>query len=214
MIEGVIEYFSYGGLLVVLLLGSLGVPIPEEVPIVAAGMLSHQQTMRWWLALPTCIVGVFAGDLILYWAGRHWGERVLDQPLIGRLLTRARLEQIQAGYRRRGVLIVFLARNVMGLRAAAFVGAGVGGLPFWKFAAADGAAIGYGVPLNFGLAYLFSRHLHAVLAEVHRVEGWIALLMVVGGSAWIYITLRRRGDRALATAAGPLGPGVQADPGQ
>jgi membrane protein DedA with SNARE-associated domain len=107
---------------------------------------------------------------------------------------------------------VFLARNVMGLRAAAFVGAGVGGLPFWKFAAADGAAIGYGVPLNFGLAYLFSRHLHAVLAEVHRIEGWIALLVVVGGGAWIYITLRRRGDRALATAAGPLGPGVPADP--
>ena len=214
MIEGVIEYFSYGGLLVVLLLGSLGLPIPEEVPIVAAGMLSHQQMMRWWLALPACIVGVFAGDLILYWAGRHWGERVLDQPLIGRLLTRARLEQIQAGYRRRGALIVFLARNVMGLRAAAFVGAGVGGLPFWKFAAADGAAIGYGVPLNFGLAYLFSRHLHAVLAEVHRVEGWVALLVVVGGSAWIYITLRRRGDRALAIAARPLGPGVPADPRQ
>ena len=212
MIEGAIEYFSYGGLLIVLLLGSLGLPIPEEVPIVAAGMLSHQQAMRWWLALPTCIVGVFAGDVILYWAGRHWGERVLDQALIGRLLTRARLEQIQAGYRRRGVLIVFLARNVMGLRAAAFVGAGVGGLPFWKFAAADGAAIGYGVPLNFGLAYLFSRHLHAVLAEVHRVEGWIALLVVVGGGAWIYITLRRRGDRALAAAAGPLGPGVPADP--
>jgi len=214
MIEGVIEYFSYGGLLVVLLLGSLGVPIPEEVPIVAAGLLSHQQMMRWWLALPTCIVGVFAGDLILYWAGRHWGERVLDQPLIGRLLTRARLEQIQSGYRRRGALIVFLARNVMGLRAAAFVGAGVVGLPFWKFAAADAAAIGYGVPLNFGLAYLFSRHLHAVLAEVHRIEGWIALLVVVGGGAWIYLTLYRRGDRALATAAGPLGLGVPADPRQ
>ena len=214
MIEGAIAYFSYGGLLVVLLLGSLGVPIPEEVPIVAAGMLSHQQVMRWWLALPTCIVGVFAGDLILYWAGRHWGERVLDQPLIGRLLTRARLEQIQSGYRRRGALIVFLARNVMGLRAAAFVGAGVVGLPFWKFAAADAAAIGYGVPLNFGLAYLFSRHLHAVLAEVHRVEGWIALLVVVGGGAWLYITLYRRGDRALATAAGTVGISVPADPRQ
>ena len=214
MVEGLIEYFSYGGLLVVLLLGSLGLPIPEEVPIVAAGMLSHQQVMRWWLALPTCIVGVFTGDLILYWAGRHWGERVLDQPLVGRLLTRARLDQIQAGYRRRGALIVFLARNVMGLRAAAFVGAGVVGLPFWKFAAADGAAIGYGVPLNFGLAYLFSRHLKAVLAEVHRVEGWLALLVVLGGGLWIYITLRRRGDRALAAASRPLRPGVATEPRQ
>jgi len=211
MVDRLIESFSYGGLLLVLLLGSLGLPIPEEVPIVAAGLLSHQEIMRWWLALPTCIVGVFVGDIVLYWAGRHWGERVLEQPLIGRLLTRARLDQIREGYRRRGALIVFLARNVMGLRAAAFVGAGVVGLPFWKFAAADGTAIAYGVPLNFGLAYLFSRHLHAVMAEAHRVEGWIALVAVVGGGSWIYWALRRRGDRALAAAARPLTAGLAAD---
>ena len=212
MVDRLIESFSYGGLLLVLLLGSLGLPIPEEVPIVAAGLLSHQQIMRWWIALPTCIAGVFAGDIILYWAGRHWGERVLEQPLVGRLLTRARLDQIREGYRRRGALIVFLARNVMGLRAAAFVGAGVVGLPFWKFAAADGTAIAYGVPLNFGLAYLFSRHLHAVMAEAHRVEGWIALVAVVGGGVWIYWMLRRRGERALASAARPLPDGVPAGP--
>jgi membrane protein DedA with SNARE-associated domain len=202
MIERAIEYFSYGGIFLVLLLGSLGLPIPEEVPIVSAGVLSHQGLMRWWLALPTCIVGVLSGDCILYWAGRHWGERVLEQPLVGRLLSRARLEQIEASYRRRGALIVFLARHVMGLRAAAFVGAGVVGLPFWKFAAADGLAIAYGIPLNFFLAFLFSRHLRAVLDEVHRVEGWIALAAVVAGGAWIYVALRRRGQRALA-AAGP-----------
>jgi len=207
VIGHLIEYFSYGGILVVLLLGSLGMPIPEEVPIVMAGILSHQQAMRWWLALPTCIVGVMSGDMILYWAGRHWGERVLDQPLVGRLVSRARLEQIESSYRRRGALIVLLARNVIGLRAAAFLGAGVAGLPFWKFAAADGTAIAYGVPLNFLLAFLFSRHLTAVLAEVRRVEDWLALAIVVGGGGWIYLTLRRRGERALAAAASPLGAG-------
>jgi membrane protein DedA with SNARE-associated domain len=205
MIQGFVEYFSYGGVFAVLLLGSLGLPIPEEVPIVLAGILSHQGVFRWWLALPTCMLGVGGGDLCLYWAGRHWGERVLDHPLVGRLLSHARLEQIEEGYRGRGVLIVFLARNVMGLRAAAFVGAGVSGIPFWKFAAADGAAICYGVPLNFGLAYLFSRHLRAVMAEVHRLEGWLALLLVVGGAAWIYVSLRRHGERALALAAPALG---------
>ena len=203
MVEHLIEYFSYLGVLVALLLGSLGLPFPEEIPIVTAGLLSHQGVMRWWLALLTCMVGVFAGDLVLFWAGRHWGERVLSQPLIGRLLTRARLDQIEASYRRRGVVIVFLVRNVMGLRAAAFVGAGVARLPLWKFVAADGAAICYGVPLNFGLAYFFSRHLKAVLAEAHRAEGWIGLAVVLGGGVWLYFALRRRGERAIATAAHP-----------
>jgi len=203
MVNHLIASFSYGGLLLILLLGSLGLPVPEEVPILTAGMLSHQQVLHWWLALPTCIAGVLGGDLVLYGAGRHWGERVVEVRGLGRLLTRARLEQIETSYRRRGVAIVFLARNVMGLRAAAFLGAGIVRVPFWKFLAADSAAIGYGVPLNFGIAYLFARHLKAVLAEVHRIESWIALVALVGGAGWLYIGLRRRGERALAAAARP-----------
>ena len=63
------------------------------------------------------------------------------------------------------------------------------------------------MPLSFFVAFFFSRHLHAVLVEVHRVESWIALLAVAGGGAWLYMTLRRRGERALAAAAQPLGLG-------
>jgi membrane protein DedA with SNARE-associated domain len=184
------------------------------VPIVTAGVLSHQGVMRWWLALPVCIAGVLAGDVVLYWAGRHWGVRVLDHPLLGRFLDRPRLEQIEASYRRRGALIVFLSRHVIGLRAAAFFCAGVVGLPFWKFLAADGAAVGYGVPLNFALAYFFSRHLTAALAEVHRVERWLALALVLLAAIWVGVALRRRSLRALAAArlAPPPGPAGDARP--
>jgi membrane protein DedA with SNARE-associated domain len=203
MVERAIEYFSYGGLLLILLLASLGLPIPEEVPIMTAGVLSHQGTMRWWLALPVCIAGVLAGDLVLYGAGRHWGERVLEHRLLGRLLNRARLDQIEASYRRRGVLIIFLARNVVGLRAAAFIGAGVVGIPLRRFLAADGAAIAVGVPINFAIAYFFASHLKAVIEEVHRVERWIALIALVAAACWIYLMFRRRAERALATAAHP-----------
>jgi membrane protein DedA with SNARE-associated domain len=37
-----VDNFTYLGIFAVLLLGSLGVPIPEEMPIVAAGVLSHE----------------------------------------------------------------------------------------------------------------------------------------------------------------------------
>src|SRR5262245_65888360 len=121
MVERAIEYFSYAGLLVILLLASLGLPVPEEVPIITAGILSHEGILRWWLALPTCIAGVLAGDLILYGAGRHWGERVLEHRLLGRLLTRERLEEIEAGYRRRGLQLVVLSSNVVAPRECGVV---------------------------------------------------------------------------------------------
>lgn len=201
MIAQLIDSLSYAGVLLVLLAGSLGLPVPEEIPIVTAGVLSHQGVMRWWLALPVCILGVMSGDVVLYWVGRRYGERVLEHRLVRRVLDPARLEQIEAAYRRRGALIVFLARNVMGLRAAAFVVAGVVRLPFWKFLLADGSAIAYGVPLNFGVAYLFSAHLHAVMKDVHRVELWIMFVGLVALAIGVAVALRRRSQRALAAAA-------------
>jgi membrane protein DedA with SNARE-associated domain len=200
MVQHLIASLSYAGVLLVLLLGSLGLPIPEEVPIATAGILSHQQLMRWWLALPTCIVGVLSGDLLLYAAGRRWGERVLDRRLLRRLIDRERLDHIEAAYRRRGALIVFLARHVIGLRAVAFLGAGVVGLPFSRFLLADGLAIAYGVPFTFTIAYLFSEHMHAIMAEVHRVERWVALAALLAAAGSLYVVLRRHSQRAIAAA--------------
>jgi hypothetical protein len=38
MLQGFVEQFTYFGILAVLLLGSLGVSIPEEMPIIAAAV--------------------------------------------------------------------------------------------------------------------------------------------------------------------------------
>ena len=54
-----VDSFTYLGIFAVLLLGSLGVPIPEEMPIIAAAVMSHEGITRWSLALPVCLLGCF-----------------------------------------------------------------------------------------------------------------------------------------------------------
>jgi len=173
----------------------LGVPIPEEVPIVAAGLLSHQGVLRWWLALPICLVSVVAGDVVLYWAGHHWGERVLGWRAVRWVLSPDREERLKAAYRNHGVKIVFTMRHVMGLRAAAFLTAGIAHVPFWRFLAVDAAAALLGVPVSFGLAFLFADQVERVLANVHRVERWLGLLALVAIAIWVGIAVWRRGRR-------------------
>ena len=197
MLERLIDYSPYVGILAALCLGSLGAPIPEEVPVVTAGVLARQGVVRWWLALPLCIAGVLSGDIALYWVGRHWGERVLELRLVRYVLDTARREKLTAAYRKNGLIIVFAARHVMGLRAAAFLTAGIARIPFWKFLAVDGAAIGYGVPLNFSLAYLFADRVHELLANVHRIDRWIAVLAVVAVAGWLGFAVWRRSRRML-----------------
>ena len=194
MLQELLQRFTYLGILAALLLGSVGVPIPEEMPIVAAGILSHEGLARWWLALPVCVVGVLAGDVVLYWAGRRWGERLLRWRVVRHVLTRARADWLKAAYREHAMKTVVMARHVAGLRAAAFLTAGIARVPFWKFILADAAAAAVTVPLAFGLAYFFTHQINAILADVHRVERWLALagLVAVAGALIAYSV---RGNR-------------------
>jgi membrane protein DedA with SNARE-associated domain len=202
---------TYLGIFVVLLLGSLGVPIPEEMPIIAAGVLSYEGIVRWWVALPVCLLGVLSGDMVLYWVGRHWGEQVLNWRLVRLVLSPAREQWLKAAYRRHALKTVVTARHVMGLRAAAFLTAGIARVPFWKFAVADTAAAVLGVPLGFGLAYFFTDQIKAIMADVHRAERWIglaglvalAVLLVVGVWRWNRRVGRERLDEEAAAGHPP-----------
>jgi membrane protein DedA with SNARE-associated domain len=174
-----VENFTYIGVFAVLLLGSLGVPIPEEMPIIAAAVLSHEGIVRWWLALPVCLLGVLSGDMVLYWVGRHWGEQVLNWRVVRLMLSPAREMWLKAAYRRHALKTVVMARHVMGLRAAAFLTAGIARVPFWKFVVADAGAAVLGVPLVFGLAYFFTDQIKAIVADVHRAERWLGLAVLL-----------------------------------
>jgi membrane protein DedA with SNARE-associated domain len=145
------------------------------MPIIAAAVLSNEGVVRWWLALPVCLLGVLSGDMVLYWVGRHWGEQVLNWRLVRLVLSPAREQWLKAAYRRHALKSIVTARHVMGFRAAAFLTAGSAGVPFWKFVVADASAALIGVPLAFGLAYFFTDQIKAVMADVHRAERWLAL---------------------------------------
>jgi membrane protein DedA with SNARE-associated domain len=202
VIQEVIEHFTYGGLFLVLLLGGLGAPIPEELPVLAAGALAREGVIRWWMGLGVCVVGVLVGDVVLYIAGHHWGERLLRWRLVRSVLTEAREHRLASAYRRHGVKIVLVARHVMGVRAAAFLTAGIVRLPFWKFLLVDAAAAVVGVPLMFGLAYFFTDQLRAILDDVHRVERWLLVAAIVALVAWLVRLVWRKNRETLASEAG------------
>ena len=210
-LQGFVEQFTYLGIFAVLLLGSLGVPIPEEMAVIATAILSHEGLVRWWLALPVCLLGVLSGDMVLYWVGRQWGEHVLDWRIVRLVLTPTREQWLQAAYRRHALKTIITARHVMGLRAAAFLTAGNARVPFWKFVVADAGAAVLGVPFLFGMAYFFTAQIEAVVADVHRVERWLGLagllalaaVLVVGVWRWNHRVGKERLNGERTTGQSP-----------
>ena len=192
MINDFIEQFTYLGIFAALFLGGLGAPIPEELPVLAAGALAHEGYMRWWIALPVCFLGVLAGDSVLYWVGHHWGERILTWSIVRRVLTESRERRLLNAYRRHVVETLVTARHVTGLRAAAFLTAGIARVPFWEFILVDAAAALVGVPTGFGLAYFFTDQLSQILHDVHRVERWLVLLALTALGTWLWVLVWRK----------------------
>src|SRR3989442_5355329 len=109
MLQRFIENFTYLGVFLMLFGAGLGLPIPEEAPVLAAGALAHENVVRWWIALPVYILGVLSGDVVLYWIGHHWGEVVLDWRGGRRVLSREREGGLEAGFPPPRVRIVFSA---------------------------------------------------------------------------------------------------------
>src|SRR5207302_845543 len=127
------------------ILGSgMGFPIPEELPIVAAGIWAGDADIvakfggLRWLILPVCIVTVVIGDGILYTIGARFGTRILRTRLFKKMLPDAKREEIEKNFHDHGVKVLLFARLLPGIRSPIFIMAGVLKLPLSRFLLADG----------------------------------------------------------------------------
>jgi membrane protein DedA with SNARE-associated domain len=80
----------------------------------------------------------------------------------------------------------------MGLRAAAFLTAGLVRVPFLRFLLVDVAAVLVSVPLAFGLAYAVADSVAVALARVHEMQLWIGGGILLVAAGWLVVLWRRR----------------------
>lgn len=180
----VIERFTYAAIIGVLLLCGMGLPLPEEVPILTSAILAASGTLNPWYALTALMFGVMAGDSVMFWLGNRWGSRVFEHRLTRRMLTPERNEKIAGYFAKYGAWIIFVARFLPGLRAPLFLTSGSMKVKFWVFFAMDGAAALLSIPTSFWLAYYFTDQLEKVLKVRDTVQYWAfgaAIVFVVGG---------------------------------
>src|SRR5690606_23310349 len=123
--EQLVGKLGYVGIALILVLGGLGLPIPEEAPVILAAILTRNGQMSGVLAFSTCLGGILLGDFIVYLLGYFFGERVMSLPLTRRLLTKAREAQIKGYFHRHGFKILILGRFAVGFRTAAYLTAGI-----------------------------------------------------------------------------------------
>lgn len=142
--------------------------------------------------IPVCLGGIIAGDCMLYWVGRVFGERITQHRFISHALTPARLARVRGYFRRHGEKTLLVARLVAGARAFFFLAAGTMRMSFARFLAFDaiGACVATAVWISVG--FFFGAHIHRVRSVATRIEHWLLAGLLVIAVAWIFHRLSRR----------------------
>jgi membrane-associated protein len=187
----------------------VGLPLPEDVPLLFAGYFVATGEMHLVPAAICAWCGIIGGDCVLYAIGRRFGDGITRVPLIGRHIKQEQIGKLHDQFERYGVWVVAIGRLFAGVRGAMVLVAGMIRFTFSHFIIADGLAAIFSGGLFMALGYYAGRKvgdLKQVHQEIERYSTWILLgviataIVVVG---WVWWRKRRRARRRGFEVAAP-----------
>ena len=193
--------WSYLGLIGILLIAGFGAPIPEDVPLLAAGWLVYEGQAELGLMIATALFGVMMGDTIIFTLGRRYGMKILEHRFLKRIAKPWMLEKAQFLYDNHGAKMLFGARFMPGVRAVVYLKAGVFKVPYWKLWLFDGAAALISVPVWVCVGWKFSPYIKQILGGAKIGSYIVGGLAVLAIGIWVWLEYRRKGQRKLAMEA-------------
>lgn len=194
---------AYGAILGILLACGLGIPVPEDITLVASGILAGLGTISLTGAIIVGLLGVIMGDAFLFFLGRIYGHRVFKLPVFRTIFTEDRINASRNRILNNSKFICFFARFLPGLRAPIFLTAGIMGVRPLIFLTLDGIAALISVPFWIVVGFYLGDNLDATLRFVIRAQKSVLALVAVVIVGFIVVRYVRR-RRVLAASKKPV----------
>jgi len=179
-LSGLLAQWGYLAIAVLVILGNVGLPVPEETVLVLSGYLAWTGELSLTVVILVAVAGAIGGDNIGYRIGRRHGRALLHRRgwLVG--ATPARLAAMERFVARYGAAAVFVARFLPGLRFLAGPLAGVTNLPFPRFFAANALGVLVFVPIMVGLGYGVGHAAGAYVEQWRETARQVGLVALAG----------------------------------
>jgi membrane protein DedA with SNARE-associated domain len=202
-------WISHGGpmmIFVLLFACGLGLPLPEDIPLLAGGFFIAKGQMH---VVAVCVLawlGIVGGDCVLYRFGRKYGLNITKVPFIGKHVTKERILKAERLFDRWGIWVVAIGRLVAGIRGAMVVAAGAIRFNFVKFVIADGLAAlisgGLFVLLGWWLGTKLPDNFADAVHSIKRYIEWVVIGLVVAIAAFVfYLWWKHRRHKAATDVA-------------
>jgi len=183
IVDFLIDYYGpipYLAIFLILLACGLGIPIPEDITLFAAGVLTYYGVCDIWVMIGVCLVGVLIGDTFVFWLGHHFGRRLIKKWPFRLFLDEGKIQSVRGRLHKHAGKTLFAARFMPGLRSTVFFTSGLLHLPYRNLIVFDGLAALISVPSIVFCVFYFGDYLEKVIRYIKKVEGGIFALIIAG----------------------------------
>jgi len=187
---------GYPLIFLALLVSGIGVPIPEDVPLLAAGVLAASGGLDVLTASLACGAFVLMRDAFVFGLGYRYGMDLLQNRWASRIVNRDLVLKFQERVRKNDGAVVFGGRFMPGLRGAVFFAAGIAKVHPAKFFLVDTLAAAISVPLWVWLGYAFADHFDFLVEAASQARAFLLGLTILLLTLFVY---RWRKSREPAT---------------
>lgn len=185
--EGPLLYLA---LFLALMGGAIGLPIPEDIPLIAAGIAAQAGAGRVELLFLTCYFSVLIGDTFVYYVGRKLGPKLFQMNWFKKRHSESKVRRFRLRMEKRSLAMIFIARHLFYLRTVTFLTCGAVKMKASRFIMNDAIAALISVPLMMTVGYFAAEHYEEVKRNV-EIFGVVLLILLLGYGVYRY---RRSGQ--------------------
>lgn len=178
-------FLLYWLLFLALIGGAIGLPLPEDVILIVAGLLAHQKRVNLELVFLFCYGGIILGDLIIFAVGKKFGAALFNKPWFQKRISKRRLRKTRIRLERKSFPMIFFARHIPYLRTVTFLTCGAVKMSLVTFLLSDAFSALVSAPIMIALGYFASESFDAVSSSVNMFYRFVfvallAVLIVLG----------------------------------
>ena len=187
----ILDHFPYLGMFLLLVLGDIGLPFPEDATLILSGFLISQGVTHIAPAVAVIYPTLLGTDFFLYLIGRKYGRKVVEHRRFRRIISAEKLARFETRFRKWGMWAVFVGRHLVGLRAQVFLAAGALKLSPVRFLLADGLSAIFSMGIMMGLGYWGGSSLGVIKKDAGKVQYAVMAAFVLGFTIWILVRYYR-----------------------
>lgn len=189
-----------------MLLSGFGLPVPEEVYVVSAGILAYMganpelfpppfpnaPVVNGYEVAAVTLFSVIFADFLVFSIGRSFGRKIIARPRFQKIFTEAVMNRINGWLKKYGILAAFIFRFTPGVRFPAHILLGMASFSAWQFLLVDALAGLISVPTQILLIYHFGE---PILHAMHKFKLAIAALLLAALIVYLIRQLLLSGKR-------------------